>query len=109
MPAGRSTWQILQSLSTIACDAALLGTIYRVLPQARVRWSSALGGGLLAALVWSAGRYVLLSLIVGERFSAYGVVGALMGVMLWFYYASAVVFLGAEFVHALETPKPPPE
>lgn len=36
-----------------------------------------------------------------DQYSAYGVLGALMGVMLWFYYASAVVFLGAEFVHAL--------
>jgi len=46
-------------------------------------------------------RYLLLSWVIGETYSAYGVVGSLMGVMLWYYYASAVVFLGAEFVRAL--------
>ena len=105
LPAGRSTWHIVQSLSTIGCDAALLATIYRVLPKARVPWRAAFGGGLLAAVVWAIGRSVLLSLLVGEQYSAYGVVGALMGVMLWFYYASAVVFFGAEFVHAISLPE----
>ena len=101
LPAGQHTWQLVQWLVPIGCDAVLLGTIYRVLPKAPVRWGAALGGGLLAAVVWAIGRRLLLLLLVGEQYSAYGVVGALMGVMLWFYYASAVVILGAEFVHAL--------
>ena len=57
--------------------------------------------GLLAAVVWSIGQSILLSLVVSEQYSAYGIVGALMAVMFWFYYASAVVFLGAEFTRAL--------
>ncbi len=28
-----------------------------------------------------------------------------MGVMLWYYFASVVIFLGAEFVHALSEDK----
>ncbi len=101
LPSGRVTWQFVQLLVTIGCDAVLLGAIYHMLPRARVRWRAALGGGLLAAVVWAVGRYLLLWLLVGEQYSAYGILGALMGVMLWFYYASAVVFLGAEFVRAL--------
>jgi membrane protein len=102
LPAGRSVWHFVQLLSTIGCNALLLAAIYRVLPKAPVHWRAALAGGLFAAVVWALGRYALLSLLIGEQYSAYGVIGALMGVMLWFYYASAVVFLGAEFVHALE-------
>lgn len=105
LPAGQSTWHVVQWLTTIGCDTVLLATIYRVLPRPYVRWLHALCGGLLAAVVWALGRAVLLSLVVGQQYSAYGVVGALMGVMLWFYYASAVVFLGAEFVHVLGSPK----
>ena len=105
LPAGRSTWHFVQWLSTIGCDAILLATLYRVLPRARVRWRDALTGGLLAALVWSFGRYLLLLLVVGERYSPYGVVGALMGMMLWFYFAAAVIFMGAEIVHALPIEK----
>jgi membrane protein len=101
LPAGRLAWRVVQSMATIGCDTVLLAMIYHVLPQARVRWKAALGGGLMAATVWSIGQSVLLALVVGEQYSAYGIVGALMGVMFWFYYASAVVFLGAEFTRAL--------
>src|SRR3990170_3315853 len=56
LPAGRSAWHIVQSLSAVGCNTLLLATIYRVLPKTRVRWRAALGGGLLAALVWAIGR-----------------------------------------------------
>ena len=101
LPAGRSTWQIIQPLTSIVCDGILLGTIYKVLPKAPVRWRDALVGGLLGAVVWAIGKYFLLSFVVGEKYSAYGILGAFIGLMFWFYYASAVVFLGAEFVRTL--------
>jgi uncharacterized BrkB/YihY/UPF0761 family membrane protein len=44
---------------------------------------------------------LLCLVVVAEQYSAYGVLGVLMGVMFWYYFASVVVFLGAEFVHAL--------
>jgi membrane protein len=100
LPAGRLAWRVVQSLLSVGADALLLGTIYKVLPKARVGWKQAFGGGLLAAVVWAVGQYVLLSLFVGEQYSAYGVIGVMIAVMFWFYYASAAVFLGAEFVRA---------
>ena len=54
----------------------------------------------MAAVAWAVGQYVLLTLVVGESYSAYGVLGVLIGLMFWFYYASAAVFLGAEFARA---------
>jgi membrane protein len=101
LPAGRLAWKAAQTILTVGCDAVLLATIYYVLPKVRVPWRAALGGGLLAAVIWSIGRWLLLLLVVGKQYSAYGIVGALMGVMFWYYYASVVVFLGAEFVRAV--------
>jgi membrane protein len=101
LPAGKLTWQIVQPLTSIVCVALLLGTIYKVLPKAPVRWQEALGGGLLASVVWAIGKSILLSFVIGNKYSAYGILGASIGVMFWFYYASAVVFMGAEFVRAL--------
>jgi membrane protein len=101
MPGGRSTWQIAQPMISIFCDGILLGTIYKVLPKTPVRWRDALLGGLLGAGIWAIGKYFLLSFVVGEKYSAYGILGAFIGLMFWFYYASAVVFLGAEFVRTL--------
>ena len=101
LPAGRFAWKAVQTLVTVGCDTVLLATIYYALPKVHVPWRAALGGGLLAAVVWAIGRWLLLLLVVGEQYSAYGIVGALMGVMFWYYYASVVVFLGAEFVRAV--------
>jgi membrane protein len=100
-PGGRFAWKGLQTLITIGCDGVLLATIYYVLPKVRVPWRAALGGGLLAAAIWAVGRWLLLLMVVGKSYSAYGVLGALMGIMIWFYFASIVVFFGAEFVRAL--------
>lgn len=101
VPVGRFAWKAVQTLVTIGCDAVLLATIYYVLPKVRVHWAAALGGGLLAAVIWAIGRWLLLMVLVGKQYSAYGILGALMGVMFWYYFASVVVFMGAEFVRAL--------
>jgi membrane protein len=101
LPAGRLAWKAAQTLVTVGCDTTLLATVYWVVPKAHVPWRAAFGGGLFAAVIWAVGRWLLLLLLVGKEYSAYGILGALMGVMLWYYFASVVIFLGAEFVHAL--------
>jgi membrane protein len=101
LPAGRLAWKAVQTLVTVGCDATLLATVYWVIPKVHVPWRAAFGGGLFAAVIWALGRWLLLLLFVGKEYSAYGILGVLMGVMLWYYFASVVIFLGAEFVHAL--------
>jgi membrane protein len=107
VPAGLMAWRASQIILTVVGIALLLGVIYKVLPRARVRWREALGGGLLAAVVWQIGQRLLVAFVIGEKYSAYGVVGSFIAVMLWVYYASAVVFLGAEFVRALSRQRMP--
>ena len=50
------------------------------------------------AITWQIGQYLLALFVIGDKYSAYGVIGSLIAVMIWFYYASAAVFLGGEFV-----------
>jgi membrane protein len=86
---------------TLVLNAVLFGTLYKVLPRAPVRWREALAGGVLVAVIWRLGLLVLTPFLIGEKYSAYGVVGSFIAIMIWMYYASAVVFLGAEFVQVL--------
>ena len=101
LPAGRLIWWALQSLFLIGGNTVLLGVIYKTIPKAPVRWTAAFGGGLLVAVTWQIGQYFLALFVIGEKYSAYGVIGSLIALMLWFYYAAAAVFLGGEFVRAL--------
>ncbi len=61
-------------------------------------------GGLLVAVVWQIGSQLLARFVVGGNYSAYGVVGSFIAMMLWVYWASMVLYLGAQFVEVLGNP-----
>ena len=110
-------WNLATVAVAVAVNWLLLTVTYRVLPKAPVRWSEASGGAFLAAALWEVGHRVLALVALGSDYTVYGVVGAFIAVMLWVYYAVAVVLLGAEYVRVacgtiaaptdLRTPLPP--
>ena len=106
LPAGHSAWEWGQLAFTVVTNALLFGLIYRVLPRARIRWREALAGGTLVSIVWIIGQQLLVSFVIGEGYTAYGIVGSFIAVMLWLYYISVTVFFGAEFVQALAPEHP---
>ena len=72
--------------------------VFRTLPKSPVQWKYAAQGGLLVALTWEFGRMVLAAFLISDKYGAYGVVGAFIAILLWTYYASAIVLLAAEYV-----------
>ncbi len=103
LPGGEMLWGWTHFLFTTGTNALLFGLIYKVLPKVTIRWREALPGGLLVALVWLFGQRLLVTFLIGPRYTAYGVVGSFIAVMIFVYYVSAILFLGAEFVAALST------
>ena len=79
----------------------LVGHRFQGGSRAPVRWRDAFCGGLFAALIWQIGQHILAYFVISDRYGVYGVVGSFIAVMVWFYYAGAVFFLGAELVRAL--------
>jgi len=82
-----------------------LGLLYAHGPS-RVRPPKApiLPGTALATLLWLVSSYVL-SMYVGKLASydaTYGSIGAVVGVMLWFYVSAYAALLGAELNAQLE-------
>jgi membrane protein len=100
-PWGPPAWRLGQTVFTVVSYWLVLGTLYKTLPRVSVPWRDALAGGLLASVIWVFGQRLLVAFVIGENYTAYGVVGSFIAVMLWVYYASAVVFFGAEFVRAI--------
>lgn len=101
LPVGQGTWVVASWLTAVLGNALLVTIIFRAIPRVPVRWRDAFCGGVLVALIWQIGQHVLALFVIGDHYSVYGVVGSFIAVMVWFYYASAVVFLGAELVRAL--------
>ncbi len=102
LPRDSWLWWLAQVALSICVNTIILACVYKWLPKTSVRWQDALHGGALTAVMWEAGRIVLASIVIGSRFTnAYGMIGSFIGVMLWFYYAAAVIFLGAEYVQVI--------
>ena len=76
----------------------LFAMIFKVLPDATVKWGDVWTGAIFTALLFTLGKF-LLGLYLGRAgtASAYGAAGSLIVVLLWVYYSSAILFFGAEF------------
>jgi membrane protein len=93
-----TVWRVLHLGVSIAVFGLMFAMIYRVLPDVRIPWEDVWIGGLLTAVLFSAGK-VLIGLYLGRSgvASAYGAAGSLVLFLLWVYYSSQILFLGAAF------------
>jgi membrane protein len=93
--------QLLELVSTVgsfAVVALLFAVMFRYLPDARIAWRDVRAGALGTALLFVLGK-VAIGLYLGrsDPGSVYGVAGSLAIVLIWVYYTSMIVLLGAEF------------
>lgn len=94
-------WSAITALIPIVVNLLAFTLIYRIVPKVRVHWREAFRGAVFATLMWEIGRVALASFLLnGQYASAYRVIGSFIAVLLWVYYAAAVVFLGAEYIRA---------
>jgi membrane protein len=89
------------NLASLVVVAALFAVMFRYLPDVRVGWRHALVGAAVTSVLFTAGKYAFSWYIGrGAIGSAYGAAGSVVVVLLWAYYASLIVFLGAELTQA---------
>ena len=76
----------------------LFGAIYKVLPDAKITWRDIWMGSIVSALLFVTGKFAISYYLVHSNIgSAYGAANALAVILIWVYYASLIVFAGAEF------------
>jgi len=87
----------LNFLLSLLVTSALFALIFKVLPDARMRWRDVWLGGAATALLFTIGK-TLLGLYLGRTgaTSVYGAAGSLVLVLLWVYYSSQILLVGAE-------------
>jgi membrane protein len=90
--------RVLDAALSFSVVAMLFTAMYRYLPDAEVRWSAALFGGTTTAVFFAAGKAAIgYYLGQSDPGSAFGAAGSLAMVLIWLYYSSMVLLLGAEF------------
>ncbi|MEP6801953.1 MAG: YihY/virulence factor BrkB family protein [Acidobacteriota bacterium] len=89
---------------TFVIFTMMFAMIYRILPDREIAWKDVALGAVAASLAFQAGKWAF-GLYVGRAAlaSPYGTAGALVVILLWVYYATTVLLLGAEFTRAHAT------
>jgi membrane protein len=100
LPSGISA-PVLEAINfagSLAVITLLFAAIFKVLPDATIAWSDVRVGALATALLFVAGKFALgLYLGHSNPGEAFGAAGALALMLVWIYYSSMIVLLGAEF------------
>jgi membrane protein len=96
---------IFNFLLTFLITAFLFGIIFKVLPDARIKWKDVRAGAITTALLFMGGRF-LISFYLGQNnrlTTAYGAAGSIIIILIWIYYSAIILYYGAVFtrVHAI--------
>ena len=85
---------------TFLVITTLFAIIFKFLPDARIKWKDVRSGAVFTALLFMLGRY-LISLYIENSAteSTYGAAGSIIILLLWVYYSSVILYMGAEFTH----------
>jgi len=83
---------------TLIVITTLFGIIFKFLPDVKIKWKDVRSGAFFTALLFMLGQYVI-SLYIQKtaQGSAYGAAGSIIVILVWIYYTSAILYIGAEF------------
>ena len=98
LPGGEALWQGVNFCISIGVITVLFALIFKYVPDAEVEWRDVWLGALVTALLFSVGK-LALGLYLGKAAvgSAYGAAGSVIALVVWVYYATQILLLGAEF------------
>lgn len=94
-----SVWLRLGNcLLSLLLTGAMFAMIFKVLPHTRPAWSDVWIGAALTAVLFNVGKY-LIGLYLGQVSvgSTFGAAGSFVVLLMWIYYSTQIVLIGAEF------------
>jgi membrane protein len=92
---------IINILLTLGVVTLLFAVIFKVLPDAKLKFKDVWAGSIATALLFMVGKFAISFYISkSEVGSTYGTAGSLVVILLWIYYSSIILYFGAEFTKA---------
>lgn len=91
-------FQGLNYLVLFVIITLLFAIIFKVLPDATVRWKDVFAGALFTAVLFLAGKFLIgFYLDWSEIGVTFGAAASVILILLWVYYTSIILYFGAEF------------
>jgi membrane protein len=98
LPGGAVLWGALNFVISFGVITGLFALIFKVVPDVQIAWRDVWAGAALTAFLFTIGKF-LLGLYLGRASvaSPYGAAGSIIVLVIWVYYATQILFMGAEF------------
>ncbi|HSC40398.1 MAG TPA: YihY/virulence factor BrkB family protein [Chitinophagaceae bacterium] len=89
---------VFNLLLILAVITGLFAVVFKVLPDARIKWKDAFTGALFTAFLFLLGKVLIGVYLGNSRIGlTYGASASVIIILSWVYYSSIILFFGAEF------------
>ena len=101
---GETLLLVMDNVISLFITTLLFATIFKVLPDAKIKWKDVLIGAFITSVLFTLGKYGI-GFYLGKSNLAniYGAAGSVMILMIWVYYSAAILYLGAVFTKVYAT------
>jgi membrane protein len=92
--------QAINFILSFIVVTVIFAFMFKVLPDAKVKWKDVWMGAVVTAVLFTIGK-ILISIVLGstEIASTYGAAGSLAAILLWVFYSTVILLLGADFTY----------
>jgi membrane protein len=112
LPGAGWLWKLADIGISLVIIAFVFAMIYKFMPYERLSWRNVWAGALVAAALFVLGKTVLGPYFAASSFiSTYGAAGSVIVVLVWVYWSTQILLLGAEVTRAFVQeygPRPAP-
>lgn len=93
--------QLITFTSSIAIVTLVFALVFKLLPDAKIRWRDVWVGSLVTTVLFVLGKELIgVYLRTSNLSTSYGTAGSLVILLIWIYYSSVIFLVGAEFTKA---------
>jgi membrane protein len=90
--------QITDNVLTFMATSFLFALMFKVLPDAKIKWKDVFIGGLITSFFFTLGKLAIGYYLGRSNLATvYGAAGSVIIIMVWVYYSAVILYLGAEF------------
>ncbi|MFK7784951.1 MAG: YihY/virulence factor BrkB family protein [Crocinitomicaceae bacterium] len=83
----------------LVANAIIFSFVFKYLHDGKVKWNRAIQGAMVTSLLLYLGQLVIQYYLKNYFFASNGgVIGTILVILVWVYYSSQIIFLGAKYV-----------
>ena len=91
---------IFNLILTFGITSLLFALIFKVLPDAHIKWKHVRIGAFTTAAFFMVGKFLIGYYLGHSQLSTtYGTAGSVIVMLLWVYYSAMILYFGAVFTH----------